>query len=84
MKTFKCLLALTLAAVLLLSFAACSGGKTETETTTKPEETVTALPTGNFVFTKENYPQMGGSLAAKPLAPALPRPVQTAGRAKKR
>ncbi len=68
--SFKRVLALTLAAASLLSFAACSGGQSETETTTK-EEIVTAKPTGNFTFTQENYPKMGGSLAAKPLGQAV-------------
>ena len=70
MKSFKRVLALTVAAASLLSFAACSGGQSAAEPTTK-EEIVTAESVGNFTFTQENYPKMGGSLAAKPLGQAV-------------
>ncbi len=75
MKAFKRMLALTMAAASLLACAAC-GAKTEPtrETTadaTTKVEVETAQPTGNFTFTQENYPKMGGSLAAKPLGQAV-------------
>ncbi len=74
MKPFKRILALTLAAASLLACAACGAktepGETSADTTVKTE-VETAQPTGNFTFTQENYPKMGGSLAAKPLGQAV-------------
>lgn len=61
-----------LAAILALSMlllTACSIGGTPDETTVKTPESV--QQSGNFTFTKENYPKMGGSLAVLPLGEAV-------------
>ncbi len=65
----------TLAILLVLSMlllCACGAqpdpATTTTETTT---ETTTSNLNGNFEFTKENYPRMGGSLANLPLGQAV-------------
>ena len=79
-------LALLLALVLALTLCAC-GSKPSDETTAPPESAEATVPTeptesteptaptventGNFTFTKENYPRMGGSLANKPLGQAI-------------
>lgn len=61
----KKIIALLLAFLLTLTaFAGCSGNKDI------PKET-SAEQTGNFTFSKENYPKMGGSLANLPLGEAV-------------
>lgn len=75
MKTFKRFLAAALAFSMLL-LASCGENQKETETTTATdvsETTVeqTTVNEGNFVFTTDNYPKMGGSLAALPLGEAV-------------
>ena len=54
---------------------ACGAQQGDTTTTEAPTESVTESTTsnlnGNFVFTKENYPRMGGSLANLPLGQAV-------------
>lgn len=61
----KKIIALLLVLLLTLTaFAGCSGNKE------LPEEP-SAEPVGNFTFTKENYPKMGGSLANLPLGEAV-------------
>ena len=71
----KVLAILSAAALLLLS--AC-GANTAPETTTGAEaqtavqsEAQTEKSTGNFSFTRSNYPRMGGSLANLPLGEAV-------------
>lgn len=56
---------LLLTAVLVFSLFGCTQPNN-----TVPEET-TGQPAGNFVFTKENFPIVGGSLALKPFGQAL-------------
>ncbi len=63
--------AIILALVSLLSLAACGTKEPNEETTAAPVEVTPATPTGNFVFTEENYPRMGGSLAVLPLGEAI-------------
>ncbi len=65
----------TLAILLVLSmlFLCACGAKTDPTATTEPDttETTTSNLNGNFEFTKENYPRMGGSLANLPLGQAV-------------
>ncbi len=63
----KKLIAIILALVSVLSLAACSDSKSPEN----PIDVTPAKPTGNFTFTEENYPYMGGSLAALPLGEAI-------------
>ena len=72
MKT-KLILSLILVLSLLFGLCACAGTP---EPTTEPPQDVsdaTAEPVtdGGFIFTQENYPRMGGSLANKPLGQAV-------------
>ena len=60
MKKFTALFLVLIFA--LTAFSGCSE---------KSEETDTTAQTGNFTFTKENYPKMGGSLANLPLGEAV-------------
>ncbi len=62
----KKLISVILALASVLSLAACGETKTPEDPTVTP-----ANPTGNFVFTEENYPKMGGSLAVLPLGEAI-------------
>lgn len=59
----------------LLTLCACGAQQDDATTTEAPTESVTESTTsnlnGNFVFTKENYPRMGGSLANLPLGQAV-------------
>ena len=70
-------IAALLLALCLLSLCACGaepGPTTEPASTDAPtSETATTESNldGNFVFTKENYPHMGGSLANLPLGQAV-------------
>lgn len=59
---------LIISAALCLSLYACSGQ-------TQPQNT------GNFEFTPDNYPKMGGSIAAMPLGEAVTAAVLGIGRA---
>ncbi len=65
----------TLAILLVLSMlllCACGAQPDPTATTeTSTTETTTSNLNGNFEFTKENYPRMGGSLANLPLGQAV-------------
>lgn len=59
----------------MLALCACGAAPETTEAAT-PAETTTTAPAnsnldGNFEFTKENYPRMGGSLANLPLGQAV-------------
>ena len=71
--TIKKIAALLLA-LCLLTLCAC-GAQPDGTTTEAPTESVTESTTsnlnGNFAFTKENYPRMGGSLANLPLGQAV-------------
>lgn len=71
--TIKKIAALLLA-LCLLTLCAC-GTQPDGTTTEAPTESVTESTTsnlnGNFAFTKENYPRMGGSLANLPLGQAV-------------
>lgn len=71
--TMKKIIALLLCAVLTLSLYACSGIANPSDSTTAQAETetVSVKQTGNFEFTTDNYPKMGGSLAALPLGEAV-------------
>ncbi|MBR6314213.1 MAG: substrate-binding domain-containing protein [Clostridia bacterium] len=68
-------IAALLLAFCLLTLCACGAQQGDTTTTEAPTESVTESTTsnlnGNFVFTKENYPRMGGSLANLPLGQAV-------------
>ena len=69
----------TLAILLVLSLLLICACGSQTEQTDTPEtsttetttETTTSNLNGNFEFTKENYPRMGGSLANLPLGQAV-------------
>lgn len=69
----------TLAILLVLSMLLLCACGAQTEPTDTPEtsttetttETTTSNLNGNFEFTKENYPRMGGSLANLPLGQAV-------------
>lgn len=68
----------TFAAALIaasLIFAGCQNGKTETDlnndNSPSVEQNVPEAQQGGFVFTEENYPKMGGSLANLPLGEAV-------------
>lgn len=69
----------TLAVLLVLSMLLLCACGAQTEPTDTPETTTTETTTetttsnlnGNFEFTKENYPRMGGSLANLPLGQAV-------------
>ena len=70
-------IAALLLALCLLTLCACGNsqetptpGTTEAPATTEPSTTESNLD-GNFTFTKENYPRMGGSLANLPLGQAV-------------
>lgn len=65
----KRILAAVLALSMLLLLAACSTGGEPASTTVKIPESV--KQEGNFTFTTENYPKMGGSLAVLPLGEAV-------------
>ena len=67
--TIKKIAALLLA-LCLLTLCACGAQPGDT-TTEEPTESTTSNLNGNFVFTKENYPRMGGSLANLPLGQAV-------------
>ncbi len=70
----KKILVLSAVLVLMLSLFACSGNEqTPTETTSPSQGTSVKQPEqiGNFTFTKENFPIVGGSLALKPYGQAL-------------
>ncbi|MBQ7637413.1 MAG: substrate-binding domain-containing protein [Clostridia bacterium] len=64
----KKLISLILVAVFTLSLAACSGKTESGEGSSQPEN---ANMSGNFTFTPDNYPRMGGSLANLPLGEAV-------------
>jgi phosphate transport system substrate-binding protein len=66
----KLLILLILTAALCLNLGACAPGE-------KPPENI-----GNFEFTPENYPAMGGSLAALPLGEAVTAAVLGTDRAR--
>ncbi len=72
-KTLLILISLAL----MLALFACSDEKSNTETTqsTAAESTqaitIEQKPIGNFTFTKDNFPIVGGSLALKPYGQAL-------------
>ena len=68
----KRITAIILALLLIAAtFAGCSE-KAETQSSGNKTETDTApQQTGNFTFTAENYPKMGGSLANLPLGEAV-------------
>lgn len=59
----KKILSVILALMFILSLSACAGKQ--------PEKPDADDKTGNFTFTKENYPKMGGSLANLPLGQAV-------------
>lgn len=71
--TIKKLAALLLAFCLLTLCACNQQEPPATEPSTEPSttETTTSNLNGNFVFTKDNYPRMGGSLANLPLGQAV-------------
>lgn len=63
----KKILILSAILLMMLSLFACSGNEPgQTETTVEQPK-----PVGNFVFTKDNFPIVGGSLALKPYGQAL-------------
>ncbi len=77
MKKF---IAIALMLTLTLSLFACSGNEPDVAETTSAQTTAQATeqatiepakPVGNFTFTKENFPVVGGSLALKPFGQAL-------------
>ncbi len=70
----KKLFAILLATLMLFMTACSSGTAVPTETTTQAEteaETTVPIVREGFNFTTDNYPKMGGSLAALPLGEAV-------------
>ncbi len=69
----KKVFALLLASLMLCLTACGSGDNTAATTATPTDITETTVPVvrEGFDFTKENYPKMGGSLAALPLGEAI-------------
>ena len=73
----KKIIAILSALMLMLTLFACSDSKPDAETTAAAETTEQPAtveevkPVGNFTFTKENFPVVGGSLALKPFGQAL-------------
>ncbi|MBQ6419908.1 MAG: substrate-binding domain-containing protein [Clostridia bacterium] len=77
MKKMKTGVAVVLALLFLFSLCACTKTPTDADATAEtppaePAATVDSRPVdGSFVFTEENYPKMGGSLANLPLGQAV-------------
>lgn len=72
----KRITAITFALILMLTLFACSGNEPDITETTSAQATEKSTiedvkPVGNFTFTKENFPIVGGSLALKPFGQAL-------------
>ncbi len=67
----KGFLSLLLALSLVFSLCACTVKDATSGTTTEPSANGQQPDNGGFVFTEENYPRMGGSLANLPLGQAV-------------
>jgi len=64
-KNNKLILAIMLVAISVLALAGCNNQPAQAETPPAP------VDVGNFTFTPDNFPYMGGSLAAEPLGEAV-------------
>jgi len=74
-------LLLALMTGLLTGLVGCSGGDSQSQSQQARESDRLSQNIGNFEFTPQNYPRMGGSLAALPLGQAVTATVLGVNRA---